>query len=346
MASDVSARKRRVTAADVARRAGCSQAAVSLWVTGKYEGRLNPEWQERIAAAVKELGYVPNRAARRLVTGGTPSASFIFPGAGYSFFGPVLNGVTEALGPEWDILFFDSRPGRIVEHAAQAVSSAISAETTGVILASPSESNLEDIAHATAQAIVVVDAPSAPSTVSRVAFDMVQAVEDAVAHLAALGHRQVGYISYRGTGLTLVSRHELLTDTLRDRGVSVAIPDLHVSGLDVAVTAAEFVAVWEAWKAAGVTAVLCGDERQAYGVFTAAHRLGLSIPDDLSVISFRDSDVAPLLAPSLSSIRLPALELGALAGRALTLLVDGEQPTTTLIPATYVPRMSTASPVR
>jgi LacI family transcriptional regulator len=334
------AKKRRVTAEDVARLAGCSQASVSLWVTGKFEGRLTVEWQQRIAAAVKELGYVPNRAARRLVSGGTPSASIIFPGPRYAFFGPVLSGVTDALGPEWDILFFDARPGRIDEGGSRLVSSAISADTTGVIVASPSESDLDDIERIAARALVVVDSPRVPDGVSLVAFDMSAAIGEAVDHIATLGHRRVGYVAYPGAGLTLSERRERLLATLSTRSV-VAAAELATSSLEIDVTADEFAAIWDEWRAAGVTAVICGDERQAYGVLSAAHRLGIRVPEDLSIVSFRDSEIAWLFSPPLSSIRLPAVELGISAGRALTALVRGEAPTTTLIPATYVSRGST-----
>jgi len=84
---------------------------VSLWVNGKSDGRLTAENAERIAKAVKELGYVPNRAAQKLALGSSQSVSFLFPGALYGdFIASVVDGVSSHLGPDWEVAFVDAKP--------------------------------------------------------------------------------------------------------------------------------------------------------------------------------------------------------------------------------------------
>ncbi|WP_332603167.1 LacI family DNA-binding transcriptional regulator [Arthrobacter sp. S2(2024)] len=342
MADTATQRTRRVTATEVAKLAGCSQAAVSLWITGKYEGRLTPEWQQRIAAAVAELGYVPNRTAQKLSSGTGRAVSFIFPGFSYSFFGPVLEGVSSALGHGWDLSFYDSRPngGSRKDSAEALVSVAVGADTTGVILASPSSAELGAIGDVLA-ATVVVDAPEAPSNASLVAFDTDPSIDEMAAQLARLGHKRVGYVSLAANSLTLIERRKSVVRSLKAHGIQPVGPDLRVTtgGLDA--TADLFSGKWPHWRHERVTAVICSDERHAYGVLAGARAMGLSVPADFSLVAFNDSDPAQLLAPSLSSIHLSAVELGAAAGKALKARVGGIVAAPILVPTSYFGREST-----
>ncbi|WOH20568.1 LacI family DNA-binding transcriptional regulator [Paenarthrobacter sp. GOM3] len=333
--------QRRVTATDVAKLAGCSQAAVSLWLNGKHEGRLTPEWQQRIAAAVAELGYVPNRTAQKLSSGTGKAVSFIFPGFSYNFFGPVLEGVSAALGGGWDLSFYDSRAnGHPRKESIDTLfSSAVGADTTGVILASPSALELEAVASVGA-ALVVVDAPEAPPSASRVAFDAEPSIQQMASELAALGHHRVGYVSLAADSLTLIDRRKSVVQALRSHGIRTVGPDLRVKGVGLETTAELFIDKWPRWRHERITAIICSDERHAYGVLIGARRLGIRIPEDLSLAAFNDSDPAQLLSPSLSSIQFSAVELGAAAGRALKARVSGQKETI-MVPTQYTGREST-----
>lgn len=346
MATNAITPQRRVTATDVAKLAGCSQAAVSLWINGKHEGRLTPEWQQRIASAVAELGYIPNRTAQKLSSGTGQAVSFIFPGFSYNFFGPVLEGVSAALGRGWDLSFHDSRAdGHPLKESVESLfSSAVGADTTGVILASPSAIELDAIADVGA-AVVVVDSPDAPSSASRVAFEAEPSIQQMAAELAALGHKRVGYVSLAADSLTLIDRRKAVVQALKNRGIRTVGPDLRVKGVGLETTAELFIDKWPRWHHEKVTAIICSDERHAYGVMTGARRTGIRIPQDLSLVAFNDSDPAQLLSPSLSSIQFSAVELGAAAGRALKTRVSGLTETI-MVPTQYTSRESTGTASR
>jgi DNA-binding LacI/PurR family transcriptional regulator len=333
-------RTRPATSNDVARLAGCSQAAVSLWLNGKHEGRLKPDLQQRIAAAAAELGYVPNRTAQRLSKGGARSLSFLFPGYSYHFFGTILEGATTALGRDWELSFFDTRSNRDLQGATRLVSRAVGADTAGVLLASPSRDEVAAVAHLRST-VVIVDAPDAPETASLVSFDIDASVDAAAAHLAALGHRRIGYVSFVAESLTLTTRRSTVGQALRRRGLSLVGPDLRLPTFDLDATARAFSERLSGWRDRGVTAVLCADDRHAYGALTACRQLSVSVPEELSILAFNDSAPAALLEPSLSSIRLPAVELGSTAGTAMLQHITSGTPSRSSVQASWHPRSST-----
>src|SRR5690606_13744298 len=94
------------------------------------------------------------------------------------------------------------------------------------------------------------------------------------------------------------------------------------------------------------TAIVCGDDLQAMGVYEAARRLGLRIPDDLSVTGFDDIDYAKWMGPPLTTVRQPLVEMGVTAAELVLAMADGETPAQTRVElaTSLVVRESTAAP--
>jgi LacI family xylobiose transport system transcriptional regulator len=94
------------------------------------------------------------------------------------------------------------------------------------------------------------------------------------------------------------------------------------------------------------TAVLCGNDLQALGVFEAARQLGLRIPLDLSVVGFDGIDAGTWCGPALTTVRQPFRDIGAAAAGVLLRLIGGEAPAQTRVelPTTLIVRGSTAPP--
>jgi LacI family transcriptional regulator len=335
---------RRITAADVAARAGCSTAAVSLWLNGKSEGRLTEAWQARIAKAVAELGYVPNRAARSLSLGESRALVFLFPGARFSFFGEVVDGVTNALGADWEMHFVDSRrrPGAAI---ASPIDRALAMSPAALIIVGPSPKDLADLAAVTVPT-VAIDVNGLPDRVSAVEIDFDQALLDLSADLLVGDISRVAYVGYDVPSVSVMGRRPTIASALETAGITMLDPefDLTLGSVDVAAAALAFEENWPRWQAAGVQGVVCGDERHAYGVVTAARAMGLTIPTDFGLVSFHDLDPAAILSPSLSSIRVPGRELGSSAGRLMLDYLATGKPSKHTIVAEYVARDSTPGP--
>lgn len=94
------------------------------------------------------------------------------------------------------------------------------------------------------------------------------------------------------------------------------------------------------------TAIVCGDDLQAMGVYEAARRLGVRIPDDLSVTGFDDVDYAKWMGPPLTTVRQPLVEMGATAAQLVLALADGQTPAQTRVElaTSLIVRESTAPP--
>ena len=124
------------------------------------------------------------------------------------------------------------------------------------------------------------------------------------------------------------------------------VDDLTVPRMASEFADAEFEKAWPAWREAGVTAVVCGDDLLAYGVLAAAARLGIRVPDDLSILGFNDLPFSSMLAPTLTSVDLAPRELGRRTARALGALLAGSRPGPELLPTKLKARASTgpASP--
>jgi len=333
---------RRVTAADVASRAGCSTAAVSLYLNGKSEGRLTEAWRQRIAEAIDELGYVPNRAARHLSTGSSRTVVLFFPGARFSFFGDVVDEVTTALGDDWEVQLVDNRPAEGAAPRAP-LDRALALAPAAFIVVGASRDVLADLER-TGVPTVVLDVDDLPGTFSTVPIDYVQALRGLAERMRDAGMLTVGYLAFEHGTASLVQRRPRVAAALAQHGVRMLddADDLGVPGPDRDAVAEAFVAQWPRWSELGVQAVVCGDERLAYGVLKGARELGLRIPEDLGLAAFDDLPPASLLQPSLSSIRLDGHELGAAAGRAVVEHLRTRRPSVQGMATTWVPRESTA----
>lgn len=337
------ARRKSPTGSDVARLAGCSQPAVSLWLNGQHEKRLSPELIDRIARAAAQLGYVPNRAAQRLSGERVRSVSMLFPGYTYDFLSTLLEGTTETIGDEWEFSLFDTWLYRDQQSATRLLSSAVGADTWGVVLAGPSADELSAVSNLRTP-LVVVDSTEAPPGASLVAFDLDRSLDRAVADLAARGHRRIGYASYYADTVSLGGRRPQVERALARHGIDLVPSELVLMNFDIEASAGEFVRRIPIWQAASVTAILCAHDRHAYGAMVACRNLGVIIPDHMSLITFSDSTATALLQPALSAVHLPSLTLGVTAGHVLLEHIMTGVPIRTLVETRWHPRASIGPP--
>ncbi len=166
----------------------------------------------------------------------------------------------------------------------------------------------------------------------------------AVRHLLDLGHRRIGVIGGPGDSLYARERLEACRAALEISGVPLR-PRLVRTG--------EF--TFDAGLVLGgellsqpdpPTAVLCGNDLQALGVYKAARRLGLRIPQDLSVVGFDGIDAGTWCDPALTTVRQPFRDIGAAAANLLLALIAGPVPALTRVelPTILIARDSTAPP--
>jgi LacI family transcriptional regulator len=334
---------RRATARDVAERVGCSASTVSLVFTGKDTGRVSPQLRSLIFAAAAELGYRVNSTASALARGQLESIGFVGPDPTNPFFSMVLGGLTRHLDSAFSLTVLMPEGGE--DYSLSTVQRAMAGNLAGLILASPGTEFLESFVPTCPT--VILDAGGTAGALPSVDLDLRSAVRELSGYLASLGHHRVGYVGVsRKKKVSLEHRREELQAGLQQHGAGLAVDDLVLEGMTIDHAFEGFRRIWPAWSAAGVTAVVCGDDLHAYGVLRAARALGLDIPGDLSLVGFNDLPYSALTGPALSTVNLFATRLGteaaALLGRYIR---TGRVPASTVLPSALVVRESTG-PVR
>ncbi|MGD0927792.1 MAG: LacI family DNA-binding transcriptional regulator [Streptosporangiaceae bacterium] len=334
---------RRTTARDVAERAGCSASTVSLVFTGKDAGRVSPQLRGLILAAAADLGYRVNSTASALARGQLESIGLVGPDPTNPFFSMVLEGLTRNLDRAFSLTVLMPEGGE--NYSLATVQRALAGNLAGLILASPGTEFLESFVPTCPT--VILDAGGKAGAMPSVDLDLHSAVRELSGYLASLGHHRVAYVGVsREKKVSLQYRREELQAGLLEHGAGLAVDDLLLEGMTIGDAFEGFQRIWPAWSAAGVTAVVCGDDLHAYGVLKAARPLGLDIPGDLSLVGFNDLPYSELTAPALSTVNLFATRLGTEAAALLGAYIrTGRAPRSKVLPSALVIRES-GGPVR
>ncbi|MZF90646.1 substrate-binding domain-containing protein [Streptomyces sp. SID5643] len=329
----------RPTSRDVAQAAGVSQAAVSLVLGDKWRGRVSEATAERVREAARDLGYRPNLAARNLRLGRTRTVLLVVPALTTEFFAGVYTGAARVAAEHgFGVVLYPSPEG--IGPARDPFASA-QAALDGVIASSMAADALTAIRGEALPLVMLDSDPQGSLGAATVNLDIADGIRQAAAHLLALGHRRFLHLAADVPSWTFeVRARELAARLAEVPGTSVrtARSPISIAG---AVTAAE-----AALSAPGArpTAVICDDDQLAAGTYKAARRLGLRVPDDLSVTGIDDLALATAMDPELTTVRLNAELFGEHGMGALLAVLEGRTPEEGDIPVQLVLRGSTAPP--
>ncbi|MFI1190905.1 LacI family DNA-binding transcriptional regulator [Streptomyces californicus] len=329
----------RPTSRDVARAAGVSQATVSLVLGGKWPGRVSEATAGRVRDTASDLGYRPNLAARSLRLGRTRTALLVVPALTNEFFARVYAGAA-ALAAEHDfgVVLYPSPDGA---GPARDPFASARAALDGVIASSMAADGLEALHGADLPLVMLDSDPSDAGPAARVNLDIADGMRQVTDHLLGLGHRRFLHLASAVDTWTFAVRAGALHDALdavEDASVRTVRAALDVRAGREAVERALAVA------GEGPTAIVCDDDILAAGACKAARRLGLRVPDELSVTGFDDLALATALEPELTTVRLPAEQVGERGMEALLAVLDGRPAEQGRLPVRLVVRGSTAPP--
>ncbi|MFC6878147.1 LacI family DNA-binding transcriptional regulator [Actinomadura yumaensis] len=348
----------RPTSRDVAQAAGVSQSTVSLVLGGKWRGRVSPATARGVREAAERLGYRLNVAARNLRLGTTRTVMLIVPTLDNPFFGPVYTGVARIAARNgfgvvvypWPEAARGDGAGGSPDGGREAADAERGGEgdganglfggareaVDGILAMSMAEEALRGFPGTPAVMLDSDPAGAAPTVV----FDVAGGARAIAAHLAALGHRRIGHVASAVDAWTFRARGGALAASVE------ALPGGTLVRTETAIEAGA------AREAAGrlldgpepPTALVCDDDLIAAGAYKAARARGLDVPRDLSVTGMDDVLLATALEPELTTVGLPAEELGAEGMAALLAVLDGERPPACSLPGRLVVRGSTAPP--
>ena len=329
----------RVTAADVARKAGVSQPTVSLVLSRNPNARVAKATRARVLAIAKELGYRPNRLAQGLVHQRSFALGVIVPGFANPVYANIVSGAERVAREQgYAVLLCESEPG----NAEQQLQALIDRQVDGVVIAGVAASTLPATELARLN-VVLVNQPSDGH--AAVAGDSLEAGRIAARYLLELGHTRIAFIGPSDSLPAFRLRERGFADHLRSAGVPPASDYWRRADANVAAGGSAMQALLA--LPLPPTAVFCATDVIALGAHKAASRAGRRLGVDLSIIGCDDIEMGTLVAPELTSIRTPQRELGARAVRMLIQRLDGEaeaEPTTQILPVKLVRRGSTGRP--
>jgi DNA-binding LacI/PurR family transcriptional regulator len=296
---------------DVARLAGVSHQTVSRVLND--HPHVSAKTRAGVLAAIRDLGYRPNAAARTLVTGRTNALGVISVDS--TLYGPssMLYGLESAAPPDYMVAI--ARLDAFDRNSLhEAVERFLGQAVEGIIVVAPQTAAVEALISLTTNIPLVAIKCGVDAPLPSVTIDNVAGAARATQYLLDLGHETVHHLAGPPTWLDAKERADGWRQTLR--AADAPVPDL----------------VWGDWSArsgyeAGhrlaalpeVTAVLCANDQMALGLMRALAEQGRSVPGDVSVVGFDDIPEAAFFPPPLTTVRQ---DFGELGRRAMHMLMD------------------------
>jgi len=326
----------------VARAAGVHRSTAARALNPDTRSLISEEVVTRIHEEARKLGYRRDAVAASLRTGRSRLVGVLLPDIDNPVFGPILAGIESALSARgYSVLVANA--GARPEHQAEIVEALISRRADGLILATVTRRD-EVLSRCLDARVptVLVNRAEDEERVSAVVPDDIAGMALAVRHLADLGHRRIGHLS----GPTDIS-----TGKLRAAGFEAA---MRAAGLEVAAVVAAEAFTRSAGKAAmsqllaqhDVTAVVASNDLLALGAYLHLRDVGLSVPQDVSIVGHNDMPLVDMTDPPLTTVRIGPFDMGAQAGGLLVGQIEGDvgSPRTLRTQSELVVRMSTAPP--
>lgn len=302
---------RRSIIGDVAALAGVSQMTVSRVMNDRPGVR--SETRDRVVAAIRELDYRPNIAARSLVTGRTNTLGVISVDA--TFYGPAstLNAIEVAAREAGYYLSVATLQSLGADAVAEAFARLSEQAVEGVLVIAPHASVVEGLSDLSPKLPIIALEGGMGGDASVVAVDQRAGATAATEHLLRLGHHTVMHLAGPENWLEARARREAWADTLRARGLTVPSVLVGDWSAEAGYEHGKTLAADDA-----MTAVFVANDQMALGVLRALHEAGRRVPQEVSVVGFDDVPEAAYFTPPLTTVRQDFREVGR---RALELLL-------------------------
>lgn len=337
-----------VTIKDVAKLANVAPSTVSRVIANSP--RISEKTKEKVREVMREIGYHPNFIARSLASQSTKAIGLVMPSSTdfvfqNPFFPIVLGGLSEGAQSKQYVLHMTT--GKTDSEIYDgAVSMVQGGRVDGVILLSSKvEDRVLSYLHEQDFPFVVIGKPfKYMEEITHVDNDNFKAAKEVTDYLIDLGHEKIGFIggdlnlvvtvdrllgyekALREAGFPLINEYIIHNEFLREGGRE-AVQILLSSGNMP-------------------TALVVADDLMALGVLNALDEVGLSVPEDLSIVSFNNVLISEMAKPPLTSVDINIFNLGFEAAKSLIQKIENpKEPTKRIIiPFHLVKRLSCSGP--
>jgi len=311
--------KTTITIRDVAQAAGLSVSTVSRVLNNKAD--VSPQTSRKVRQVIEELGYTSSLAARSMRSRRTNVIGLVLTNVGDPFSVQVMRGINQAIVEfGYDLIVYTGgghQEQSPAEQEQRYVSLLDSSITDGMIVVTPTATTFS-----TASPLVVVDPnkenPDYPAVIADNRIGALQAME----YLIGLGHRRIGFINGRPDLQSANQRRQGYQDGLRQANLTFDPELVQVGDYSVGTG---FTSAQKLLQLSNPpTAIFAANDQSAFGVFRAAQEVGLSIPDDLSVVGFDNTPEAAYINPTLTTVDQSVDKLGYAATEMLIRLIEGK----------------------
>ncbi len=312
----------RVRVTDVARLAGCAPATVSRVLNNP--AKVSQDKRERVERAMQELGYVRNHAARALRSQRSNMVGVLIPTLDYALYARMVGAASAALSDagvstliatyNYDLDAEVHEARQLLERGAEAL----------MLVGDNHRAGLHAMLDQFSVPCVCTYISNPRGSHPTVGFDNATAAAKLAQHIVHLGHKRIGVIS----GLT--KDNDRTTERLE--GIRAELQK-HAIDLPAAMIAESRYSIQDGRKACALllsrndprpTAIICGNDILAFGAVAECEARGLSVPEDISVVGFDNLEFSTHATPSLTTIDVPAEEMGESAAHFILGKLGGE----------------------
>lgn len=311
---------RKPTMEDVKNLAGVSISTVSRVINGTR--KVSPEKTEAVNRAIQKLGYKPNELARSLVMKKSNTIGIILDDIGYEYMAQYIRGIDE-IGKmyRYDILLYSTFGD--FETQKKAVEFLSSKQVEGIIVISEKINN--EILYSIKEyeiPYILLDTFYSPDEFKTVSIDYKEAMKSLTDYYAEKGHKNLCYVKTRGS---------FSASELKENGFNESVEK---NSLEAFVFSVEDNLIENGYKFMenninklrnnNITGILAESDSIALGVLHYCYDNDIKVPDEFSVSGFGNTEISSLYRPSLTTVRLPYYDIGAIAVRVLIKMIGEE----------------------
>ncbi len=309
---------------DVARSAGVSAQTVSRHL--RNPGQVSPLTAARISSAIEATGYMPNLLAGALASNRSRVVAILVPTIANPVHAAPVQGLSDVMRASgYEVLVGTTSYDPGTEQAL--VAAFLGRRVDGIVLtgAATAPETAQMLARSRVPTVQLWELPARPVDMA-VGLDNTAVGVTVAAHLASRGYRRLAVV-----------RHAAASDTRSAARATGFIEETRRLGLPspLLLTADKPAEMAQApallAELRGAQAVFCVGDQLAIGLVLACQRLGISVPSDLAVVGVGDSDLASLITPPLTTVRIPRYGLGRAAAELLLGRFTGQEDVPTVI---------------
>lgn len=327
---------KRVTIYDVAKEANVSLATVSRVINGSDV--VKAPTREKVEAAINKLGYKPNAIAQGLALQKTTTIGLVVPEASFTYIGQVINGLLDvAKIYNYNIILHTISPGITEVH--DVIDTIIKSRVDGVVFYNDkmNMSQIDELSEYNIPIVFVGNKTSAEH-VSSVYVDIEKAVYELCLQYIQNGKKDIAILEDRKNEYIFVQMINGAKKAFKESGLEfdniLLIPEKDR-------TSYKFLSTY--LKTNKHDLVIANRDSQAMAVINAAKENDIKVPEEMEVVCVSDSKYNSIMRPQISSFSIPAYDLGAVAMRVMTKMLQDEALHDKEIELSYLytPRQST-----